>query len=51
VFSRNGKFAYVSNRRDNTISVIDLAARKEAVRITAGEFPQRMTVAMAHRPQ
>jgi YVTN family beta-propeller protein len=51
VFSRDGKFAYVSNRRDNTISVIDVAARKETARITTGEFPQRMTVAMAHRPQ
>ena len=50
-FSRDGKYAYVSYRRDNTISVIDIAARKEAVRISVGEFPQRMAVAMADRPK
>jgi YVTN family beta-propeller protein len=50
VFSRDGKFAYISNRRDNTISVLSLGDRKEVSRIKVGEFPQRMTVAMAHRP-
>lgn len=49
VFSRDGKYAYVSNRRDNTLSVIDIGLAKEVTRITVGEFPQRMTVAMAHR--
>jgi YVTN family beta-propeller protein len=39
----------VSNRRDNTLSVIDIGLAKEVTRITVGEFPQRMTVAMAHR--
>ena len=50
-FSHDGKYAYVSNRRDNTLSVISLADRKETARIKVGEFPQRMTVAMATRPQ
>jgi YVTN family beta-propeller protein len=49
VFSKDSKFAYVSNRRDDTISVIDLAGRKEAARITVGDFPQRMTVATVRR--
>jgi YVTN family beta-propeller protein len=49
VFSKDSRYAYVSNRRDDTISVIDLAARKEAVRIPVGDFPQRMTVATVPR--
>ena len=49
VFSRDGRFAYVSNRRDNTVSVISIADVKETARITTGEFPQRMTVALARR--
>ena len=50
-FSRDGKYAYVSNRRDNTLSVISLAERKEVARLKVGEFPQRMTVALATRPR
>jgi YVTN family beta-propeller protein len=50
-FSHNGKFAYVSNRRDNTLSVISIADRKEVARLKVGEFPQRMAVATAVRPQ
>jgi YVTN family beta-propeller protein len=49
VFSKDSRFAYVSNRRDDTISVIDLAARREAARITVGDFPQRMTVATVRK--
>jgi YVTN family beta-propeller protein len=49
VFSRSGQYAYVSNRRDSTISVISVSDRKEVTRIKVGEFPQRMTVALAHR--
>ena len=49
VFSRDGRFAYVSNRGDNTISVISVAERKEVARIRVGEFPQRMTVAQTNR--
>ncbi len=51
VFSRDGRFAYVSNRRDNTISAISVRDGKEVARITVGEFPQRMTVALAQRPK
>jgi YVTN family beta-propeller protein len=51
VFSRNGQFAYVSNRRDSTISVISVPERKEVTRIKVGEFPQRMTVTVANRPK
>jgi YVTN family beta-propeller protein len=50
-FSRDGKYAYVSNRRDNTLSVISVADRKEVTRLKVGEFPQRMAVAMAQRPK
>ena len=50
VFSKDGKFAYISNRGENTVSVISIADRKEVTRIKVGEFPQRMTVAMARRP-
>ena len=49
VFSKDGRFAYVSNRRDNTVSVISVADSKEAARVRVGEFPQRMTVALARR--
>jgi YVTN family beta-propeller protein len=51
VFSKDGRFAYVSNRRDNTVSVISVAEGKEVTRIETGEFPQRMTVALARRPR
>jgi hypothetical protein len=41
----------VSNRRDNTLSVISLPERKEVVRLKVGEFPQRMTTTViARRP-
>jgi YVTN family beta-propeller protein len=49
VFSKDSRYAYVSNRRDDTVSVIDLAARREAARIPVGDFPQRMTVATVLR--
>jgi YVTN family beta-propeller protein len=50
-FSRDSKYAYVSNRRDNTLSVISIPERKEVARLKVGEFPQRMTTTMvARRP-
>lgn len=50
-FSRDSRFAYVSNRRDNTLSVISIPERKEVARLKVGEFPQRMTTTMvAQRP-
>ena len=49
VFSHDSRFAYVSNRVDNTVSAIDLASRKEVARIKVGDYPQRMTVATVKR--
>jgi YVTN family beta-propeller protein len=50
-FSRDSKYAYVSNRRDNTLSVISIPDRKEVARLKVGDFPQRMTTTMvARRP-
>ncbi|HUP21803.1 MAG TPA: beta-propeller fold lactonase family protein [Thermoanaerobaculia bacterium] len=42
--SGDGRYAYVSNRRSDDLSVIDIAARKEIKRIPLGEKPQRMVV-------
>ena len=51
VFSRDSRYAYVSNRRDNTLSVISIPDRKEVARLKVGEFPQRMTTTVvATRP-
>ncbi|HEY0929877.1 MAG TPA: beta-propeller fold lactonase family protein [Gemmatimonas sp.] len=43
--SPDERFAYASNRGPgaNTVSVIDIAARKEVARIKVGKIPQRMT--------
>ena len=50
-FSRDSKYVYVSNRRDNTLSVISIPERKEVARLEVGEFPQRMTTTVvARRP-
>jgi len=49
VFSKDGRFAYVSNRRDDTVSVISIAEAREVARVATGEFPQRMTVALVRR--
>jgi YVTN family beta-propeller protein len=50
-FSRDSKYAYVTNRRDNTLSVISIPDRKEVARLKVGEFPQRMTTTLvARRP-
>jgi YVTN family beta-propeller protein len=44
VCSKDGSFAYVSNRKSNNLSVIDIKALKEVKRIPVGEYPQRMRV-------
>jgi hypothetical protein len=42
----------VSNRRDNTLSVISIPERREVARLRVGEFPQRMTATVvASRPE
>jgi YVTN family beta-propeller protein len=47
--SKDERFAYVSNRRENTISVIDMAQLREVKRIPAGDLPQRMHTAIVDR--
>lgn len=37
-----GRFAYVSNPKDNSVSVIDIAAVREAARIPVGMGPKRI---------
>jgi YVTN family beta-propeller protein len=50
-FSHDSRYVYVSNRRDNTLSVISIPDRKEVARLKVGEFPQRMTTTVvARRP-
>jgi YVTN family beta-propeller protein len=42
VLSPDAKRAFVSNRRSDDVSVIDLATYKEIARIKVGKYPQRM---------
>jgi YVTN family beta-propeller protein len=44
VFSLDGKFAYVSNRGSNDLSVISVAELKEVKRVKVGDYPQRLQV-------
>lgn len=44
VFSGDGNYAYVSNRKGNDLSVIDTRSYKEIKRIPLGKYPQRMVV-------
>jgi YVTN family beta-propeller protein len=41
-FSQDGKFAYVSNRKSDNLSVIDVGELKEIKRIPVGKYPQRI---------
>jgi YVTN family beta-propeller protein len=43
-FSKDGRFAYVSNRGSDDLSIIDTATYKEVKRLTLGKYPQRMVV-------
>lgn len=43
-FSGDGRFAYVSNRRSDDVSVIDVEKLEEVNRIPLGKYPQRMVV-------
>lgn len=43
-FSKDGQFAYVSNRRSDDVSVISVTDLKEINRISVGMYPQRMAV-------
>jgi YVTN family beta-propeller protein len=42
VLSPDGKRCFVSNRRSDDVSVIDLATYREVARIKVGKYPQRM---------
>ncbi|MEN8231570.1 MAG: hypothetical protein ABFR35_02690 [Thermodesulfobacteriota bacterium] len=37
--SNNGRFLYVVNKADNTVSVIDVAVNEEVKRIQVGNLP------------
>lgn len=47
VISPDGKRCFVSNRRSDDVSVIDLATRGEIARIKVGKYPQRMAALAA----
>jgi YVTN family beta-propeller protein len=49
VLNKAERFAYVSNRKDNTVSVIDMQALREVGRIPVGDLPQRMRTAVVDR--
>ena len=40
----NGRYALVSNRHDNAVSVIDVATLKEVRRIKVGAYPHGMAL-------
>jgi YVTN family beta-propeller protein len=44
VFNRDGSYAYVSNRKSDTLSVLSIGDLKEVKRIAVGKYPQRMRV-------
>jgi len=50
VLSSDTSLAFVSNRAEDTVSVIDIDARAEVARIKVGSYPQRMTVVPRSRP-
>ena len=45
-FTPDSKKLYVANAHDNTVSVIDVAARKEITRIKVGQVPKRNITAI-----
>jgi YVTN family beta-propeller protein len=44
VFSKDGAYAYVSNRKSDTLSVISVRDLKQIKQIPVGKYPQRMRV-------
>ena len=42
----DGKKMYVANAHDNTVSIIDVAGRKEITRIKVGQIPKRNITAI-----
>jgi YVTN family beta-propeller protein len=45
-FTPDSKKLYVANAHDNTVSVIDVAARTELSRIRVGQIPKRNITAL-----
>ena len=45
-FTPDSKFVYVANAGSNSVSVIDVAARKEITRVPVGQVPKRNITAM-----
>ena len=45
-FTPDSKKVYVANAHDNTVSVIDVAARKELSEIKVGQVPKRNITAI-----
>lgn len=43
-FSTDGRFAYVSCRGDDTLSILDTATLEEVAKLRLGDYPQRMVV-------
>jgi YVTN family beta-propeller protein len=45
-FTPDGKRVYVANAGSNSVSVVDVAARKELMQIPVGQVPKRNTTAV-----
>ncbi len=43
-FCKDGRFAYVSNRGSDDLSIIDTATYREVKRLTLGKYPQRLVI-------
>jgi len=43
-FNGDGSFIYISNRKEDTLSIIDTSTYKEIKRLKLGKLPQRMVV-------
>jgi YVTN family beta-propeller protein len=44
IFSKDGKYAYVTNRQSNDLSIIDVGKLEEVKRLKLGRYPQRMVI-------
>ena len=53
IFSKDGKYAYVTNRQSNDLSIIDVGKLEEVKRLNLGRYPQRMVIVNVpeRRPQ
>jgi YVTN family beta-propeller protein len=43
-FNGDGSYIYISNRKEDTLSIIDTKTKKEIKRLKLGQLPQRMVV-------